>query len=242
MHIMIRQVFSADNVLPGHNIIGGKIASAVAAYGTGHDFCRLYRFDGGGYILAYNGTMLADGDFDPEELSIFAKTLNPDVIELSSNIALHMGGDFKRIGRTLFELIPKENDISGSCVKQNALLDKCFDIISAGFGLTDFEPWYVDISHRIRHGVSDIFLYESTTVTKLFDHDSMVFLSDIATAPEARGKGTARQMLYYLCGKLSQGGKRVFLYARDEWRGFYEEAGFIPVGYDYFYESNIYFV
>ncbi|MGN0587828.1 MAG: GNAT family N-acetyltransferase [Oscillospiraceae bacterium] len=234
---MIKQVFSADIALLGHNIIGGKIASAVAAYGTGYDFCRLYRTDSGGHILAYNGTMLADGNFDPNELSVFAKTLNPDTIELSSDITLHIGGEYKRIGRTLFELIPKENDIVGSDVKQNALLDRCFDIISAGFGITDRDPWYVDISHRIRHGVSDIFLFESTTVTKLFDYDGMVFLSHIATAPEARGKGTARRMLYYLCGKLSQSGKRVFLYARDERRSFYEEAGFIPVGYDYFYEK-----
>lgn len=234
---MIKQVFSADNAVFGYNIIGGKIASAVSAYGMGYDFCRLYHADSGGNILAYNGVMLADGAFDPEELSVFTRTLNPDTIEMSSDIALHMDREYKRIGRTLFELIPKENYIDNDSVKQNTLLDICFDIISEGFGITDHDPWYVDISHRIRHGVSDIFLYESTTVTKLFDYGGMVFLSHIATAPEARGKGNARNLLYYLCGKLSQDGKRVFLYARDERRSFYEESGFIPVGYDHFYEK-----
>ena len=234
---MIKQVFSADKLQLGHNIIGGKITSAVAAYGTGYDFCRLYYADSGGYILAYNGSMLCDGVFDADELSVFAGTLNADNIELSSDIALHIGDEYKKVGRTLFELTPKENDIDRGCVKQNTLLHECFEIISAGFGITDFDPWYVDISHRIRHGVSDIYIYKSTTVTKVFDNNGMVFLSHIATAPQARGKGTARSLLYYLCGELSRGGKKVYLYARDERRSFYEEAGFIPVRYNYFYEK-----
>ena len=234
---MIKQVFSADNVCFGRNIIGGKIASAVTAYGTGYDFCRLYYADSGGYILAYNGSMLCDGVFDDNELSEFAGMLNADNIEMSSDNTLHIGCEYKKVGRTLFELIPKENDIERGRVKQNTLLHECFEIISAGFGITDYDPWYVDISHRIRHGVSDIFLYNSTTVTKVFDYNGMVFLSHIATAPQARGKGTARSLLYYLCGELSRGGKKVYLYARDERRSFYEDAGFCPVRYDCFYEK-----
>lgn len=234
---MIKQVFSADDLQFGHNIIGGKIASAVTAYGTEYDFCRLYYADSGGYILAYNGSMLCDGVLDADELSVFAGMLNADNIEVSSDTALHIGDGYKRVGRTLFELIPKGNDIDSRCVKQNTLLKKCYEIISAGFGINEFDPWYVDISHRIRHGVSDIYLYKSTTVTKAFDYNGMVFLSHIATSPEARGKGTARSLLYYLCGELSQDGKKVYLYARDERRSFYEDAGFCPVRYDYFYEK-----
>ena len=100
----------------------------------------------------------------------------------------------------------------------------------------DFDKWYVDISHRIRHGVSELYLYDRTTVTKSFDIDGYVFLSHIATAKSERGKETARRLLRCLAEKYNNEGKEAYLFARDHRRSFYESIGFEPVKEDILYE------
>lgn len=235
---MIKQVYDENITLPD-SWYGKKIRAYLNAYGTKYDFCRLFGSERGGYILVYNGTMTADGDFDESELNGFINMLSPVTIEMSRGAALHIGNEYKRINKTLFKAVSGENNIDVSCVNQNTLLDNIFPILKEGFGITEYEAWYVDISHRIRHGVSDIYLYKSTTVTKVFDIDGFVFLSHIATAKSGRGQGTAGNFLHWLCGEFEKQGKSVFLYAKDERRTFYEQLGFIEADKEVFYEKDI---
>ena len=114
-----------------------------------------------------------------------------------------------------------------------------FKILDEGFDIKEYDAWYADTSHRIRHGISETFLWNSTTVTKLFDIDDFVFLSYIATGKADRGKGRARQLLYYLCSKFEKQGKTVYLFAKDERVSFYEGIGFQPVSCDIFYEKGV---
>lgn len=235
---MISRVYD-ENMTLSDSWYGKKIRAYLNAYGTKYDFCRLFGSERGGYILVYNGTMTADGDFDENELSGFVNMLSPVTIEVSKQTALHPDGGYKQVNKTLFKAVSGENNVDINDVKQNTLLDNIFPILKDSFGITEYEEWYADISHRIRHGVSDIFLYKSTTVTKVFDIDGFVFLSHIATAPEGRGQGTAGNFLHWLCGEFEKQGKSVYLYAKDERRTFYKQLGFIEADKEVFYEKDI---
>ena len=233
---MKRQIFEFDESAFTDSWYGKKIRAYLNAYGAGYDFCRLYEADSGGYILVYNSTMTADGNFDKDELQGFINMLAPVTIEVSKRTPLQLGGEYTAYNKTLFRGVHRENNIDSDHIVKNAMLDKVYAVLEEGFGITEFEAWYTDSSHRIRHGVSDIFLYGSTTVTKLFDVDDYVFLSHIATGASDRGKGTARNLLYWLCGEYEKQGKEVYLYAKDERVSFYEGIGFEAVDSDIFYE------
>ena len=236
---MIRQIFEFDESVFTDSWYGKKIRAYLNAYGTGYNFCRLYEADSGGHILVYNSTMTADGNFDKEELQEFINMLAPVTIEASKCMPLQLDNEYTAYNKTLFRGVYRENNIDTAYIVKNAMLDKVYNVLEDGFRLTEFGAWYTDSSHRIRHGVSDIFLYRSTTVTKLFDIDNFVFLSHIATGTADRGNGTARNLLYWLCGEYKKQSKEVYLYAKDERVSFYEGIGFEAVDSDIFYERII---
>lgn len=228
-----------ENVSLTDSWYGKKIRAYLNAYGTKYDFCRLYSSESGGNILTYNGTITADGDFESDELSGFISILNPTTVEVPNGQALKLDKSYKASKIILFKASKNFNDIKLNGVKQNILLDKIFPILNESFGITEYESWYVDISHRIRHGVSDIFLFKTTTVTKVFDIDNFVYLSYIATAKCDRGRGNAGKLLHMLCGEYIKQGKSVYLYAREERRSFYESIGFIPEKNEILYEKDV---
>ncbi len=234
---MIKRIYSLPEV--SDTYYGKKIRSYYEAYGAEYDFCRFYASDNGGVMLLYNSTMTIDGEFEQSELEGFVEMLDLCTIEVSKDMHLQLGEDMQKLHRTLFKLVPKENNVDKKLVNVNTLHKEAFEIISDGFGVTEFDLWYVDIFRRINKGSAELYLYKNTTVTRAFEVDGFAFYSHIATASAERGKGTARNLLYYLCVEAEKRGSEAFLFAKDERKSFYEEAGFIPVGYDYIYEKDI---
>ncbi len=232
---MIKRIFDTDIKL-SESYYGYKIRSLLNAYGASYDFCKLYTNDEGGTILTYNSTLIADGKFDESELDGFIEMLCPMTVEAPANICLDLSDDYVQTERTLFKA-PKGlycgEEIN---VKHNAFIADCFPIISEAFGITEFDEWYVDISHKIRHGVSDIYLYKTTTVTKAFDINGFVFLSHIATANEDRGQGNASKLIKWLCEKYEKECKEIYLYSKAERYTFYLSLGFEKILTDTVYE------
>lgn len=235
---MIKQIHHTDVKL-SESYYGYKIRSYLNAYGTKYDFCKLFANETGGVILVYNSTMIADGSFDESELDGFIQMLSPITVEVPGNISLDLSEQYVRTERTLFKA---PDDIccgEDFGVKHNTFISECFPILSEAFGITEFDEWYVDISHRIRHGISDIYLYRTTTVTKSFDIDGFVFLSHIATAKSDRGQGTAGKLLKWICENQQKDCKDVYLYSKRERYTFYQSLGFEKVLTDIVYEKKI---
>ena len=217
---------------------GKKIMAAFLAYGADYDFCKFYAC-GDGTVHIYNSSMVIDGSCEPEEVNILIKMAKPHNIEVSSSVALHGNEINKKLHRTLFKAVSGETDIVPEDIKANCCMEECFEILSESFeNFSSFDDWYVDISHRIRHGVSELYLCGRTTVTKCFDIDRFVFVSGIATAASERGKGSARRVLRCLAKKFRKEGKEIYLFALDHRRSFYESIGFEPVGEDILYEMK----
>ena len=237
---MIKRIYEGVPERLTKSYYGKKILAAYIAYGTGHDFCKFYACEGEGYsgtVHIYNSSMVIDGNCDPEDILILVHMSRPITAEMSSNYTLQLPDDYERRNRTLFMAKTGETDISISDIVSNCNFEECYAILKEGFeNFGKFDEWYVDISHRIRHGVAELYLWNSTTVTKCFDIDGFVFVSGIATAEKDRGKGCARRVLRCLAEKFEKEKKSMYLYALEHRKTFYESIGFVPVGEDILYE------
>lgn len=213
------------------DIFSGKILSLLKAYSTKYDFCKFYLQNknfiaalGKDFIISAN-----DENTDFEELSYFfamngfhsiltdEKTGKCFEKELDANYnyncLLEFKGDFE------------ENKINREC-----FLNDVYEILKTGFEI-DYESWYLDMSHRIRHGVTKVYtLNNSSTCTVQFDINKIAFVSQVATKPEERGNQLAQRLLRTVCGDLNKNGSRVFLACRKELLPFYKNVGFDQIG------------
>lgn len=238
MYAVIKQIFDGISELVTDSYYGRKILAAYNAYGSGYDFCKFYSC-GDGIIHIYNTSMVIDGDVDIRETEMFINMIKSLSIEVKSKIPLQLCGNYCMKHRTLFNVKSGKTDINLDDVKVNSFTERCFEILSESFdNIMDYSAWYVDISHKIRHNVSELYLYDSTTVTRQFNINGFIFLSHIATAPEERGKGTARRLLYCLGNEAEKQGENAYLFALDHRRSFYETIGFEPVYEDILYEME----
>ena len=234
----MKQIYDGIPELVTESYYGYKILAAYRAYGAEYDFCKFYSC-GEGVVHIYNSSMVIDGNVDLSELEMLIEMTKPVTIEVSSLSALRIDLAYQKHNRTMFHLKPQETDVDATTVKVNSFTDECYKILSESFGnMGDFENWYVDINHRIRHKVANLYLFDSTTATQQFNINGFVFLSHIATAEAARGRGTARRLLYFLAQKYKSEDCEAYLWALDHRKTFYESIGFEPVAEDILYEME----
>ena len=155
---MIRRVFSPNELsaLPRKGVEAQKIRALLRSYGTKYDFCRFYASE--------NAVLCEiDGDF------VICETGNaPDIEELAGcftfggfseifcseelgvPLAERMRCYSQRVNLMRFEgePVPNTDDIEIS-----PLLDEVYNILKTAFDI-EYEPWYADMSHRIRHNVA----------------------------------------------------------------------------------------
>ncbi|MGN1102624.1 MAG: hypothetical protein ACI4RG_10565, partial [Huintestinicola sp.] len=156
---MIRLISDSSELVLDKSYYSGRINAACKAYGTGYDFCRLYRFDKGSALI-YNSSAVISGECeDTDELQSFIMINSPDTIEcppdLSDKLILK---NYEKKHRTLFERRDIQQSENSS---EAATLMKMYEIVKASFGETEFDMWYADMSHRIRHGVSKAYMYKN---------------------------------------------------------------------------------
>ncbi len=234
----MKQIFDGISERLTNSYYGYKIMAAYLAYGSEYDFCKFYSC-GDGTVHIYNSSMVIDGNADMSELKILIEMLKPVSIEVSREMTLRIYDEYIAKQRTLFHAKSGIYDVDLDDVKVNSFTDECYNILNESFdNIGDFDLWYVDISHRIRHKVSDLYLFDSTTITKQFNINGFCFLSHIATARPERGKGTARKLLWYLAEKFKSEGSETYLFAFENRKTFYESIGFELVYEDIYYEMK----
>ncbi|MDE6763947.1 MAG: GNAT family N-acetyltransferase [Oscillospiraceae bacterium] len=235
---MIKQIFEvvSDDVTDSY--YGRKILAAYYAYGGNYDFCRFYSC-GNGIIHIYNTSMVIDGNIDCDETEMFINMTKPVTVEIDNKMLLQLDRQYQAKHRTLFHVKSGKTDINISRVKVNSCIKNCFKILNECFdNMLSYDDWYVDISHRIRHNVSKLYLYEGTTVTQQFNINGFIFLSHIATVRAKRGRGTARKLLRLIGREAEEHSENAYLFALDHRRSFYETIGFEPIGEDILYEMK----
>lgn len=224
-------------------VYGRRFRALRSAYGTGYDFCRFYELlSGRAYAAVLNASMtLCAGDaVDFEELSAFMALNGIQTAEmpLALGEAFAPAG-YKKIPRILFEFQAGEFP-AGMLVEEAPPLDEVFAVLRTGFPLDKaYALWLTDASHQIRHGISRAYLYKGTTATMHSCMDGIAFFGQIATLPGNRGKGHARELLYWLEARMAEQGVKAWLFARPERVCFYRGLGFKEIGTDFIFEKEI---
>ena len=89
----------------------------------------------------------------------------------------------------------------------------------------DRDAFYLDMSHRIRHGVSRAVLLERSALVIQHCANGEALLSAVATDPDCRGRGSASRLILGVCAYLSP--NKVNLLCEPNLEGFYERLGFV---------------
>lgn len=206
------------------NHFGMRILGNYISYGTDYDFCRFYDY-GGGYCSLFNSALIISG-VEPAndiELMSFIAGLGAKSIEIDPTVCKKSPHGYNALKRRRFLLNSNGEKLTG--IDDNPRLDDVYEIIRDAFSIYDYETWLADTSHRVRHGVSKVFLYEGhTTATVHYDLGGLAYVGLLCTKPEFRGQGHARKLLYSLADIYSD--REIFLWTLEHRWSFYESCGF----------------
>lgn len=245
---MIKQIFDITlqtlASLP-ENHYTARIKSHFDAYGTSYDFCRFFVISQEklkALICIFNSTMVVsiceNEDINDEiirELSLFARMNKPNYLEgnseLLSAVFDELADEYSLEKRTLFEF---ENTTFNAeeAIDDNPKLDEVYKILAKSFpSLKDcYDLWLTDTSHRIRRGMSQVFLYKNcSTLTVQYMLSGKALIGHVATSEENRGRNYARELIYHVASLLKKQGLTAILFARENRVSYYKEIGFKAV-------------
>lgn len=216
------------SALPEKGITAQKIRALLAAYGTGYDFCRFYRHNGGSFLagMGESFVLCAGGGADCEELAQFLNFSGCAELlcdsECGGKINVSLGSDLSRVNVMRYggTGIPCEMECSPP-------LSEMYDIVGTVFGF-EYEPWYLDMSHRVRHGVARCRKLEGSALVIQHDINGEALISQVATLPAQRGRGLASGLISSVCAELC--GREIYILCEDGLIPFYRKNGFEVCG------------
>lgn len=198
-------------------------------YGVNEDFCEFFDTENALICIFEKASALIAGTPENcEETAIFlsgVKRINAEY-EVTEKLLPYLY-DFENVPvdfQTAKIKSKKSEDLNDNCD-----LKAVYNIIASGFGEFDFDLWYTDTSHKIRHNLAKCYVYKNaSSVTASFFGDDTVFLSQVSTLKTERHKGYASEMLHEVTGIYKD--KTVYLIAEENKRPFYKSAGFTVTG------------
>lgn len=226
---MIKQVTTDEELsgLPLTGIAPQKIRALWRAYGSACSFCRIYSQEGRAFVSLLDSSAVvwtADGaDFSElvpflgmngfSELFCGAQTARGIMRGLSASCTESL--------LMRFDGAPKP-----SAADYSPSLEDVYRIVGAAFDI-EFEPWYLDLSHRVRHGVSAAVLSQHSALVIQHCANGEALLSMVATDPFHRGQGSASRLILEVCAHLAP--NKVYVLCEERLRGFYERLGFVKI-------------
>lgn len=214
-----------------------RIVSAAEAYGLSTSFLDVWQ--GNGCLFSrMDGVLTIAGKPDPneiEETALFAASCGAGQIFCAPNTARALGLPLAETGPVLYR---DQSDGEAPLWEEPPSPRGLYEILSAcegeEFPVPEFEPFYLDTSHRLRHGTAKaVVLSENgqpaACALALAVTENAALLTAVAVLPAFRRKGLGQKAVESLCQKLP--GRRVFLFRSErENREFYESLGFSPWG------------
>lgn len=241
-----QKIQSVINAQPGLN---ARVSALIKAYGTDQRFFNVWHQDFDTVIARLEGSFfVCEGkNTDFEELAFFLN-FNPyfsrlsgkaDVVEKISRF-LTVEHEYRRCdfmtmplktAKSREKTLNKNDFEIDSSPKLKNVYDVIFESQSDEFRIGGFEPWYVDVSHRIRHGCARAYLLKDeggprSACVVSAESDFAGLISGVATIPQLRGRGFATAAVSRACCDLAQCGKQPVLECLPSLAGFYGKLGF----------------
>lgn len=234
---MIKQTDDIEilNSYPAADLFSVRITALAAAYGFSYDFARFYaQTDESGVLTAVisyldnNATLAFLPSADLQELGSFFKAVGFSTLLCNDNF--HFSSNFTEgvIMKSVrcFDVAPG----MGVFDEYPRLMD-LFNFID--YDKQDFESWYVDLSHRIRHGTAKAvaLTVEGEIVSSgIFSSitEKGAVLTSVTTRPAFRRMGYGSALVKKMTADI---GRPVFLMReKDRNEEFYIKSGYVNDG------------
>lgn len=194
------------------DVFTGKIKALREAYGFSYSFLKFFRSEKA-VVAFYYASAVICGEAD-DELEAFCQSSG------ITDLLISHGGSPDSV---VYILEYKGNGRRAD-LKTNPSYEKVYDILKDGFDI-DFDSWYTDTCHNVRHGISEIYtLEDAATATKMFSIDGIALISLVAVKNEQKGKSYGRRIIEAVAERLYP--NRVFVICEKELVPFYKKCGF----------------
>ena len=161
-----------------------KIKSLYRAYGTNYDFCQFYEQKENGITTAYivkfysSATVFVKQQQNLVELCGFLNTIG--VSEITSNIQLELNLKAKKFVQLKLSMNSCENCDLNLNFDDYKLAHNLFSSDKSGnINVGNFDDWYVDLSHRIRHNAAYLFVDTCTAAVCLTDGKNLILIGTL---------------------------------------------------------------
>ena len=233
---MIKKIENTDelNSFNKTDIYSVRILSLLNAYGTGYDFASFYKqINDDGKITAIISKLdgditISNIDCDMDELIEFI-----EVIGYSSCLCSGLDGYGRRCDSGVVMSTSKKNDISIPYTEIDHY-PKLMDLFSFDdYDYADFEVWYVDVCHRIRHNCAKAYslnmndeIVSSGIFSSIYNNNAI--LTSVKTAPEFRRMGYGSALVSEMINDIK--GIVYLMREQDKNESFYKMLGFENIG------------
>lgn len=227
---MISRITSDEDFkgLPKRGTEPQKIRALREAYGTEYDFCRFYLQDEDTFLADLDGDyILSEGSADYEELAGFFSACGFNEIFCSEKAGEELSERIPADRHEIYLMRYAHKAAADGEINRTPRLDEVYEILKTAFEI-QYEPWYLDMSHRIRHGVSRCVILGGSALTVQHDINGEALLSQVAALPQCRGKGVTKRLICAVCHELSP--SEIFVLCEEELTEFYRKCGFEACG------------
>lgn len=217
------------------DIFSVKIFSLFQAYGTKYPFIRFYAQKSSNEITAV--ICILDNDItlsyirnkaDIDELTEFVNVMGFSTLLCDDNFVINREYDN---GIVMSSARKIEIPCDYIEVDEYPYLFDLFNFVD--YGDVDFESWYVDISHRIRHGCAkavtlnvDGEIISSAIFSSIYENDAV--LTAVQTKPKFRKSGYASALVSSMCCDVT--GTVFLMRESDKNKSFYKKLFFDNIG------------
>lgn len=209
---------------------GCKLRAAAMAYGFERDFLRLWTDGSAAYCLLDGELSIAGRPEEPGEARDFLCMLGPGSVLCERGLAGELGLRVSLEGAVMARRLPKGRP----AVYPTPGIREVWELLTDSGMPLEFEPFYLDMSHRLRHGAALALgeyregrLAGCAVVSAVTEDESV--LSALAVREDLRGRGIGSGLMGMVRESLP--GHTLYLLRRSgRNREFYERLGFAGVG------------
>ena len=226
--IRLAEALEPLKILCKDSPFGCQIISAAEAYGLEQPFAQFWT-DGYAVYSKLDGVMRICGTItDPEEVAAFICAVGAQQIVCDMKTAEALGVQAVDHGAILY----KDIETEARPFSEEVSIRMVYDVLHICDMVGDFEPFYLDVSHRVRH--------KTAFCTALYNRDEMsaasvtvygadcALITAVGVRPEYRRLGLGSLLMRKTENCLS--GRVYLLRAENENERFYASLGYLPYG------------
>lgn len=231
---MIRLATEADFPVNTDNEVLVRIVGLKHAYGIDVPFIQYYTDGEGSLLSVMDGCGVLYCSHTVTDEWIVFSAMNPDIIHLhcsadTGKVLLNTGDWQGRVGDVLRFCGETPQPPTDIC--ESPYLPSVYTLLQAHFeGISSFNAWYPDVSHRIRHECSRIACVMNdnkvvSTAMTVAETEGACLLGQVATDPAFRRQGLAGKCIKSLISKC-EGKELYILPANENAAKLYQKLGF----------------